>query len=58
MIDLFLYTKNEAHMLKNMGFSSGAAANWKRRGKVPFEAIQVVSGLTGCLVDWILTGTT
>ena len=36
--------------------SSGAASNWKRRGEVPFSAIKSVTDLTGCLIDWIVTG--
>jgi hypothetical protein len=49
-------TRNERQMLEKSGFSTGAGANWKKRGRVPDGALAKVSQMSGRSVEWLRTG--
>jgi len=46
----------DSQMLETLKLSSGAAAQWKKRGKVPRPYVQLVSERTGYREQWIETG--
>jgi len=48
--------RNSAEMLRKLGFSSGLASQWRRRGVVPDGALAKAAQLTGVDFHWLRTG--